>query len=103
MNFVEIEKAVYKWAKDRSIFEQSDSIKQMQKLGEEFSELDEAVSKIVPNRFEVIDAIGDMMVVLTIIAFMNHTNLLNCYETAWDQIKDRKGKIVNGIFVKEKE
>jgi hypothetical protein len=42
-----------------------------------------------------------MMVVLTHIAKMYNLDLRHCYEQAYNEIKDRKGKIVNGIYVKE--
>ena len=52
-------------------------------------------------RAEVIDAIGDMVVVLTILAEQRGVAIEDCMAAAWDEIKDRKGTLVNGIFIKE--
>ena len=47
------------------------------------------------------DDIGDMMVVLINIAERNGLSISECLAQAWDDIKDRKGKMVDGVFVKE--
>jgi hypothetical protein len=47
------------------------------------------------------DDIGDMIVVLINIAERNNLTLKECLEKAWDDIKDRKGKMIDGIFIKE--
>lgn len=93
------EKLVLDWAKERGILEQSSAEKQLAKLNEEFVELALAIAKY--DYAEIKDAIGDMQVVLAIIAHMKFTNLAECQITAWDSIKDRKGVMVDGIFVKE--
>jgi hypothetical protein len=49
------------------------------------------------------DDIGDIMVVLINIMERNNYSLTDCLETAWDDIKDRKGRMVDGIFVKEEK
>jgi NTP pyrophosphatase (non-canonical NTP hydrolase) len=51
----------------------------------------------------VADDIGDMVVVLLNIAERNNLSLEECLSRAWDDIKDRKGKMVDGIFIKEKD
>jgi len=96
MNFAEIEKKVIKWAIKRNLINDKTHERQLVKLKEEFVEL-----LCAKNKDEVIDAIGDMMVVMTLIA--NHFNetLTHCYETAYNEIKNRTGKTVNGIFIKE--
>ncbi len=99
MNFTETEKAVTKWAQDRLIIEQSSVDKQLIKLLEEYAELVYAVES--KSKEEIIDAIGDMVVVLTIISRMNNTTVEHCYESAYNEIKNRKGTIVNGLYVKE--
>jgi hypothetical protein len=57
------------------------------------------MSKSRPD--EIIDGIGDAMVVLTILAAQHNVNLEACVAAAWDEIKDRKGRMINGVFVKE--
>jgi NTP pyrophosphatase (non-canonical NTP hydrolase) len=99
MNFEEIEQLVIKWAEDRAIFTGSNASRQFIKLYEEQGELLESiVREDYPN---VRDSIGDMIVVLTMIAKFYGTNLKECYEQAYNEIKDRRGKMINGIFVKE--
>ena len=47
------------------------------------------------------DSIGDVFVVLTIIATQLGWSIEECVQTAYEEIKDRKGKMVDGLFVKE--
>ena len=49
---------------------------------------------------EFIDAIGDMVVVLTNLAYLGGTNIEHCIDSAYDVIRKRQGKMVNGTFVK---
>lgn len=53
------------------------------------------------NRTEVIDAIGDITVVLIGFCFQQGLDYEACIESAYHEIKNRKGKVVNGIFVKD--
>jgi NTP pyrophosphatase (non-canonical NTP hydrolase) len=90
---------IRKWAVDRNLIEGSDNKAQFLKLLEEVGELSHAIQK--NNTDEFIDAIGDVIVVLTIMAAQRNINTETCLDHAWDQIKDRKGKMINGVFVKE--
>ena len=65
---------------------------------EEAGELAEAILK--NDEPEVIDAIGDMVVVLTNLAKLRGHNIEDCVTSAYDVIKSRQGKMVNGTFVK---
>ena len=53
------------------------------------------------NEFETIDAIGDMVVVLTNLARLSGTDIEVCIEDAYEAISSRKGKMINGTFVKD--
>ncbi len=100
MTFEEIENKVVEWADERGIYKNGSASKQIIKLGEEFIELIQA--EAINDKDKIADAIGDMLVVLTNITVQcNLMSLGTCYREAYDQIKDRKGKMVNGIFVKE--
>ena len=55
------------------------------------------------NKEEIKDALGDCVVVLTILAHQCGFDLEDCTKTAYEVIKNRKGKTINGSFVKEKE
>lgn len=90
--------AIEKWAEDRNL-DMADPGKQIVKLGEEFGELCQGFVKNKPK--QVMDSIGDMYVVLTILALQLGTTMDECVELAYEEIRDRKGKMVNGVYVKE--
>lgn len=151
-------KKVEQWSIERGL-NTADPNKQRFKLWEEFGELNAAIAR--DNRDGVIDAIGDMLVVmiiykqqlghgsnwlfyqrqdnvdlffklddtslidcigrgisdsqscieglrmvvenLTVLVYRLGTNLEECLQSAYDEIKDRRGKMVNGVFVKESD
>lgn len=86
------------WAIVRGL-DEAEPEKQMLKLVEEIGELAEGLAK--GNLDEVIDSIGDSYVVLTILAMQLDLNIEDCIAAAYDEIKDRKGAMKNGVFVKE--
>ena len=86
------------WAKQRGLYDKGDTKTQFCKLMEEAGELGRAVLK--DDQVEFVDAIGDMVVVLTNMAMLGGTSIETCIDTAYDEIKSRKGKMVNGTFVK---
>lgn len=87
------------WAEARNIIGGCTSRDQFLKLTEEVGELAQAILKDDGDEF--VDAIGDCVVVLTILADQYGTTIERCIEHAWNEIKDRKGRIVNGTWVKE--
>ena len=86
------------WATEKGIYKTGDSRTQYVKLMEEAGELAQALLK--NDETEVIDAIGDMVVVLTNLAKLRGHNIEDCITSAYSVIKDRQGKMVNGTFVK---
>jgi len=88
------------WAIERNLHE-ADPNKQILKLGEEFGELCQGMAKSKPDQVE--DSIGDMYVVLTILAMQLGMDIEDCIQAAYEEIKDRKGKMINGVFVKESD
>jgi NTP pyrophosphatase (non-canonical NTP hydrolase) len=90
---------IRQWATDRNLIEGSDIKSQFVKLIEEAGELADAIVK--KNDIEFADAIGDMVVVLTIMAAQNKMLIEDCIDGAWQEIKDRKGKMVDNIFIKD--
>ena len=86
------------WAEERGLYDKGDTKTQFCKLMEEAGELGRAVLK--DNQAEFVDAIGDMVVVLTNMAMLGGTSIETCIDAAYDEIKNRKGKMVNGTFVK---
>ena len=91
---------IEEWATDRNLHT-ADPAKQMLKLGEEFGELCQGMAKNKPNQIE--DSIGDMYVVMTILSIQLGLDIDDCVLGAYNEIKDRRGKMVNGVFVKESD
>ena len=87
------------WADEKGIYDKGNSHTQYVKLMEEAGELAQALLK--KDKPEIIDAIGDMVVVLTNLAVLEGLKIESCIEDAYSVIKDRKGKMTNGTFVKE--
>lgn len=88
------------WANERNIISAGDKKTQYIKLIEEIGELSESILK--NDKKEFIDAIGDCVVVLTNLAAIEKLKIEDCIDSAYKEITDRKGKIINGTFVKEK-
>ena len=86
------------WATERGLYDKGDTKTQFCKLMEEAGELGRAVLK--NDNEEFVDAIGDMVVVLTNLAHLGGTSIEQCIDQAYHEIKSRKGKMVNGTFVK---
>ncbi len=88
---------VIRWHYDRNLIEGSTDKDQVLKLAQELGELSDSVCK----GKDVKDDIGDMLVVMLNIAERNGVVLSECLKKAWDDIKHRKGRMIDGIFVKE--
>jgi len=87
------------WAHDRGLYDKGNTITQYVKLQEEAGELAKALLK--DDQPEVIDAIGDMVVVLTNLAHQRGVYIEECIQTAYEVINKRTGKMINGTFVKD--
>ena len=90
---------IREWADERGIYKNGDSKTQFIKLQEETGELARAILK--KDRAELIDAIGDAVVVLTNLAALEGLKIEDCVESAYGVIKSRQGSMVNGTFMKE--
>ena len=86
------------WAKARGLYKKGDPKTQFCKLMEEAGELGRGLLK--DDFEEQVDAIGDMVVVLTNLAELIGTDIEYCINSAYNEIKNRKGKMKNGTFVK---
>lgn len=87
------------WAEARNLIQGSTPEKQFVKLIEETGELAAGIMR--KNRGAIMDGIGDAVVVLTILAAQHGVTIEECIDAAWDEIKDRKGRMIDGVFVKE--
>ena len=86
------------WAKNKGILDKGDVKTQYIKLQEECGELAKAL--LENNNEEIIDAIGDCVVVLTNLSKLAGYNIEDCINSAYNVIFDRKGKMINGTFKK---
>lgn len=87
------------WFQDRDL-DKGDGLGQLQKLHEEVYELAEA--RIVNDFSAEVDAIGDITVVLIGYCLQRGLTLEQCLASAYEEIKNRTGKVVDGVFVKDK-
>lgn len=94
-----INEKVLEWAKERGILIPDNATKQMLKLTEEVGELAGAIAK--NNKTDQIDAIGDIQVVLIILSEQLGINYKEALESAYNVIKNRTGKTINGVFIKD--
>jgi NTP pyrophosphatase (non-canonical NTP hydrolase) len=92
---------IRQWAEDRNLIEGSTPLHQMSKLAEEVTELDDAL--LADDTAGIVDAIGDIQVVLGVICSQLFLSVDDCREAAWEEIKYRKGKMIDGVFVKEEQ
>lgn len=90
-------KNIAKWHHERNLIKGATDKDQFCKLIQEAGELSDNICK----GKDISDDIGDMIVVLINIAERNELTLKDCMHRAWDDIKDRKGKMIDGIFIKE--
>jgi len=94
-----IQENVINWAKERNLIKLGNAPKQLIKLSEEVGELGSAFLK---NDFnEIKDAIGDIQIVLMILSEQLGIDYNQCLNDAYNVIKNRKGKTINGTFVKD--
>ena len=87
------------WAKERGITDSGDIKTQYVKLQEETGELAQAI--LQNNQADIIDAIGDAVVVLTNLATLVGVDIEHCIDAAYGEISNRTGSMVNGTFVKD--
>jgi NTP pyrophosphatase (non-canonical NTP hydrolase) len=88
---------IIQWANDRNIVKGGTAKDQCLKLMQEVGELSDNLCK----GNSPVDDIGDCMVVLAIIAEQHGLSVNDCLQCAYDDIKDRKGQLIDGVFVKE--
>lgn len=88
------------WAIERNI-ENGDPKIQLCKTLEELGEFAKAVNK--NDKIGQIDGLGDTLVTLIIVAMQLKLDVKECLNYAYNEIKDRKGKTIGGVFIKEKD
>jgi len=92
---------VKQWADNKGLLKKENSAKQMLKVTEEIGEVAAAVAR--DNMEKLKDGIGDGFVTLIILAHQNGLTPEECLEAAWDEIKGRTGRMIDGVFVKSED
>jgi len=101
MRMDELTARILGWANDRNLIEGSTVEKQFVKLVEEVGELAAGLAR---GKTDVVDdALGDIMVIAIIMCAQRGTTPPQILEAVWNIIKDRKGRMVDGVFIKEND
>ena len=90
---------IEQWAEDRNLINGSDAKNQFHKLIQECGELSDSICK----QKDASDDVGDIFVVLVILCKQLNLDFERCVQVAYNDIKDRKGKMIDGVFVKESD
>ena len=101
MKLDEFEKKIGIWAEKRGLIHVDNVPKQMMKTVEEFGELSSAILK--KKHTETIDGLGDTLVCLFILAKQLDLTIEECITHAYDEIKDRTGRTIDGNFIKKED
>jgi NTP pyrophosphatase (non-canonical NTP hydrolase) len=99
MTLDKLELEVIQWAQQRGLLKIENVQAQMCKVTEEVGETAAAVLR--GNAFGIKDGIGDIAVTIIILAAQHGMTLNECLQAAYDEIRTRKGKTVDGTFLKE--
>lgn len=100
MSYRITEMEILRWGEARQILFNAKPQAQLMKAMSEFGELADAEMK--DDMLGIIDGVGDVMVCLILYCALRDIDLVACMESAYDEIKDRKGKLLpTGIFEKE--
>lgn len=98
MNNNELQEKVLAWAREKNLLKRENALKQFAKFISEAGELGDALIK--DEGHDIIDAIGDTQITLVILCEQLGLDYDKCLETAYNVIKNRTGKTVNGTFIK---
>lgn len=99
MNFEELQERVISWADNRDLLLPTNASRQFLKVTEEVGELAGAMAR--NDQYEIEDAMGDTLVTLIILSEQLGIDPVECLKGAYAVISNRKGKSVNGVFIKE--
>ena len=95
----ELETLIANWAEEKGLLNPDFAPKQFMKIQEELGELASAIIK--EDIDKEIDGFADVLITIIVLAWQRNINLKHALNMGWNEIKDRKGKMVNGSFVKE--
>jgi len=95
----ELSMAVLAWADERGLIDKENAPRQMLKVIEEVGELAGSIAK--QNESDTVDAIGDVLVTVIILAEQMGLSAMQCLGEAYNEIAERTGKTVDGVFIKD--
>lgn len=95
------QREVLDWAEAKGLLEPENALKQFAKMVSEVGELGDAIIK--DDKPNIVDSIGDVLVTLIVLTEQLGYNPEACLSVAYHEIKDRKGKTVNGTFIKDED
>lgn len=101
MNFEELKKEIENWGNDKNLIHYENRFKQFEKVVEEVFELKEEIIQDNLDNMEL--EMGDCLVTLIILSKQLGIDIVDCLEQAYNKIKFRRGKTINGKFVKEED
>lgn len=110
-SFGELKELVLEWAKDKDLLHEENAEKQFMKFIEEVFEFksemdvyfDGAETLKSLNKEYMEDEMGDIFVTLIVLCNQLGIDCVECLEMAYEKISKRKGKTVNGLFIKEED
>ena len=116
MSFRMLQADVLRWAKDKDLLHVENADKQFMKFIEEVFEFKAEMDWIIQSEKSKIEVeyklsrfkdmkleLGDILVTLIILSEQMDIDLVECLAMAYEKISDRKGKTINGVFVKEED
>jgi len=98
---MDVEQLVIEWAKEKGIYRKENIRNQALKMCSESGEVADAILKM--DNTAIKEEIGDVIVTLVILSNVQGWSLNECLETAYNKIKNRKGKTINGTFIKQQD
>lgn len=121
MNFEKVKELVLEWADDKDLLHEENADKQFMKFIEEVFEFkfemensknyEDACEHLkiagtfakTRNKRDMMLEMGDIFVTLIILCEDLGIDPVACLEMAYEKIKDRRGKTINGTFVKSED
>lgn len=100
MNLLKLVEKVEQWSVEKGL-DKAESSKQFLKVTEEVGEVAAALARGDEEALE--DGIGDVIVTLIILGKQNGLSIERCLNTAYQEISGRKGKMIDGVFIKESD
>lgn len=100
MSLIKLDQQVREWAIDKGL-DKASPRDQFLKVSEEVGEVSAALAR--KDDYKLKDGIGDSTVTLIVLALQKGWTLEECLQQAYNEIADRKGKMIDGVFVKESD